>query len=130
MRVRIMGLVLAIVIVIQGTVSAIFLLYQRDAVHSTFDQVIERRLDAAEVRGSAPDPHLRRRIAECREKLPSKPAMALAARLEAAGGEPDATLAARLGMKKNTFLQNFTRARKLLRACLEAQGVDVEGELA
>lgn len=91
---------------------------------------LERRLDAHEVTGGAPDPHLRRLIQDCRDKLPNKPAQALSARLESSGGEPDAALAARLGMKKNTFLQNFTRARKLLRECLEGQGVDLEGELA
>lgn len=78
---------------------------------------------------SAPDPLLRRVIALCREKLPSKPAAALAARLEGAW-QPDLELAATLGMKLNTFLQNVGRARKLLAQCLAAHGVDVEGELA
>ena len=32
-------------------------------------------------------------------------------------------------MRKNTFLQNFTRARKLLRECLERFGVDLKLEL-
>ncbi len=77
----------------------------------------------------APDPLLRRVIALCREKLPSKPAAALAARLEGAW-QPDLELAAMLGMKLNTFLQNVGRARKLLAQCLAAHGVDVEGELA
>ncbi len=34
------------------------------------------------------------------------------ARLAAGGAEPDATLAAGLGMRVNTFLQNFGRARR------------------
>ena len=72
-----------------------------------------------------PDPLLRRLIAECRERLPKKPALALAARLEAAGAEPDERLAARLGMRRNTFLQNFGRARRLLGDCLKRRGVDV-----
>lgn len=78
---------------------------------------------------SPPDPLLRRAIEECRDRLPGKPAEALAARLAAGGAEPDETLAARLGMKKNTFLQNFTRARKLLADCLERRGVRLELEL-
>lgn len=91
---------------------------------------LERRQNAAEVTGSPPDPHLRRLIQECRKSLPTKPGQALSARLESAGGEADLVLAQQLGMKKNTFLQNFTRARKLLKDCLRAQGVDLEGELA
>lgn len=70
-----------------------------------------------------PDPMLRRAIAECRDKLPPKPAQALAARIESGGAEPDETLAARLSMRTNTFLQNFGRARKLLAECLESKGV-------
>jgi RNA polymerase sigma-70 factor (ECF subfamily) len=79
---------------------------------------------------SAPDPLLRRAIEECRSALPQKPAAALAARLEAAGGEPDESLAARIGMRLNTFLQNVGRARKLLAACLQRRGVDWQRELA
>lgn len=74
----------------------------------------------------SPDPLLRRIIALCREKLPGKPAQALAARLEDGGGAEDTVLAARLGMKLNTFLQNFTRARKLLAECLGKNGVRLE----
>jgi RNA polymerase sigma-70 factor (ECF subfamily) len=70
-----------------------------------------------------PDPLLREAIARCRDELPPKPAAALAARLESAGADPDVTLAARLGMQPNTFLQNVTRARKLLADCLERQGI-------
>ena len=77
----------------------------------------------------APDPLLRRAIEECRRRLPDKPAAALEARLASAGGEPDPLLAAQLRMKLNTFLQNVTRAKKLLAACLRAHGVDLE-ELA
>jgi RNA polymerase sigma-70 factor (ECF subfamily) len=76
-----------------------------------------------------PDPHLRAQIAGCRDKLPEKPAQALAARLEDAGGAPDETLAARLGMTLNTFLQNFGRARRFLLECLGRAGVDVDAEL-
>jgi RNA polymerase sigma-70 factor (ECF subfamily) len=76
-------------------------------------------------RPAEPDPLLRRTIAGCRDALPRKPAQALDARLHAAGAEPDAALAARLGMQLNTFLQNFTRARKLLADCLRARGVEL-----
>ncbi len=77
-----------------------------------------------------PDPLLRSVIAKCRERLPNKPAQALDARLTSAGGDPDVVLAEQLGMTKNTFLQNFTRARALLAECLEKNGVDLTAELA
>ncbi len=79
---------------------------------------------------SAPDPLLREQIVRCREKLPPRPKEALAARLDGEGTEPDATLAERLGMEKNTFLQNITRARKLLLECLERAGINIRAELA
>lgn len=76
-----------------------------------------------------PDPLLRDAIGHCSDQLPPKPKRALLARLASHGGEHDATLAARLGMQLNTFLQNFTRARKLLADCLRGRGVDL-GDLA
>ncbi len=76
-----------------------------------------------------PDPALRRAIEGCRERLGGKPSKALDARLEGAG-RPDRDLAATLGMKLNTFLQNVTRARKLLTECLRRRGVDLDMELA
>jgi RNA polymerase sigma factor (sigma-70 family) len=76
-----------------------------------------------------PDPMLRELIVICRDKLPERPAAALQARLDGPW-RPDVELAHELGMKPNTFLQNFTRARKLLAQCLSAHGVDVEVELA
>lgn len=69
------------------------------------------------------DPRLRQAVHDCRERLPRQPARALAARLDAAGAEADRSLAARLGMRLNTFLQNVTRARKLLADCLRRRGV-------
>jgi DNA-directed RNA polymerase specialized sigma24 family protein len=78
---------------------------------------------------SPPDPMLRKVIEGCHDKLPDKPRQALASRLASAGGDDDATLAASLGMRLNTFLQNFTRARRLLAECLEKHGVTVEAEL-
>jgi RNA polymerase sigma-70 factor (ECF subfamily) len=77
------------------------------------------------IQADEPDPLLRSIIQECREKLPAQPARALDARIHSAGAEPDATLAVKLGMKLNTFLQNFTRARKLLADCLRARGVEI-----
>lgn len=74
-----------------------------------------------------PDPMLRQAIALCREKLPGKPALALDARLDCQGAEPDRTLAERMGWRLNTFLQNITRARKLLAECLQRQGIELAG---
>lgn len=76
-----------------------------------------------------PDPLLRQAIVDCRDHLPPKPRQALDARLASAGGSDDADLAASVGMKLNTFLQNFTRARQLLADCLGKKGVDVAQEL-
>jgi RNA polymerase sigma-70 factor (ECF subfamily) len=76
----------------------------------------------------APDPLLRRIIALCRERLPARPAQALMLRLQE-HGRPDRDLAAAAGMKLNTFLQNVTRARKLLADCLARNGVDLTREL-
>lgn len=69
-----------------------------------------------------PDPLLRKAFLECRDRLPGKPSSALTARIEASG-ESDETLASLLGMTPNTFLQNFTRARKLLADCLKRKGI-------
>lgn len=94
---------------------------------SADELTVQIRIDAQHfTQPATPDPLLRRLIALCREKLPGKPAQALAARLEDAGAADDTELAARLGMRLNTFLQNFTRARKLLAECLAKSGVRVE----
>ena len=76
------------------------------------------------------DPILRRAIEECRRRLPRKPALALQARLESGGTEPDDQLAERVGMRRNTFLQNFTRARRFLADCLRKRGIDLTVELS
>jgi RNA polymerase sigma-70 factor (ECF subfamily) len=47
------------------------------------------------------------------------------ARLGSGGGADDATLAASLRMRLNTFLQNVSRARRLLVECLRGRGVEV-----
>ena len=86
-------------------------------------------VELRDVRG-APDPMLRARIEHCRDELPDKPRQALVLRLASGVGESDEALAAQMQMRVNTFLQNFTRARKLLAECLEKHGVDLEAELA
>lgn len=91
-------------------------------------ETLERLLASSELDAPhLPDPLLRRLIAECREKLPRKPAAALMLRLDSAGGEPDESLANRAGMTLNTFLQNFTRARRALAECLKGRGFELEG---
>jgi len=77
-----------------------------------------------------PDPLLRRAIEECRAKLPKNPSRALLARVEAQGTESDSKIAERLGMKLNTLLKNFGRARQFLLECLERRGVHVGRELS
>jgi RNA polymerase sigma-70 factor (ECF subfamily) len=78
----------------------------------------------------AGDPFLRQAIVECHGHLPRKPARALDARLGSAGSERDAVLADRVGMRLNTFLQNITRARRLIAECLHRRGIDLATELA
>jgi len=88
---------------------------------------LEHELAAeAEAQPSAPDPFLREAILECRKKLPRQPGLALEQRLSSGGKQDDAALALQLGMKTNTFLQNYGRARKLLAECLRKRGVDLE----
>jgi DNA-directed RNA polymerase specialized sigma24 family protein len=83
-----------------------------------------RDLEAALTVGpSEPDHMLREAISDCRDKLPPKPRQAFDSRLASAGGHDDVDLAASLGMKLNTFLQNFTRARQLLVDCLKKKGI-------
>ena len=72
-----------------------------------------------------PDPLLRRVLAKCFELLPEQPRRVLQLRL-AGTGDGDAEIAHALGMRLNTFLQNFGRARRLLGECLRKNGVSVE----
>lgn len=72
-----------------------------------------------------PDPILRRQIARCLERLAGPPRRALILRLESAGLRTDRDLAGLARMRVNTFLQNVTRARRLLARCLENAGVKV-----
>ena len=84
-------------------------------------RVVDDAVELA-VEPATPDPLLRTAIADCRDQLPAKPRQALDARF--AGGS-DEELAGTLGMKLNTFLQNFTRARQLLADCLGKKGIAV-----
>jgi len=90
---------------------------------------LEAALAAAERQAAPPDPMLRDAIRACRDKLPARPRQALDARLEDGGGAGDPDLAASLGMRLNTFLQNVTRARQLLAECLRRRGVILDVEL-
>lgn len=95
---------------------------RRIAPTTAYDEALDQ---VADVRAQAtPDPLLRRAVAECRDQLPKKPSEALAMRIFGGESGDDASLAARLGMSLNTFLQNFTRARKLLAECLRKRGVE------
>jgi RNA polymerase sigma-70 factor (ECF subfamily) len=73
-----------------------------------------------------PDPRLRELIRTCLALLPPQPRLAMLARIAARGGEDDRSLARRVQMKLNTFLQNVTRARRLVAECLKSKGVDPE----
>ena len=92
---------------------------------------LERALMMAETYDASreSDPMLRGVLAECHGMLPAKPRQALDARLAGEGGKPDEDLAEALGMRLNTFLQNFTRARRMLAECLKKHGVTLEEEL-
>jgi RNA polymerase sigma factor (sigma-70 family) len=79
---------------------------------------------------SVADPRLARRIEDCLGRLPRQPGRAIAARMESEGTDPDEALAERLGMRTNTFLQNVTRARKLVADCLARHGIDLSEELS
>lgn len=72
------------------------------------------------------DPGLRAAILDCLGKLPRQPGLAIAARLGSMGDESDRTLAERVGMTLNTFLQNIVRARRHLADCLRGHGVSLQ----
>jgi RNA polymerase sigma-70 factor (ECF subfamily) len=100
---------------------------QRPELSSFANELVE---EASSDAPSPPDPLLRELLRECQRRLPKKPASALESRLLFGAREPDRTLARRLHMTTNTFLQNVTRARKLLLECMKKRGVDLEAELA
>jgi RNA polymerase sigma-70 factor (ECF subfamily) len=86
----------------------------------------EPETDAAVAPDPLPDPALRRLILECLDRLPSRPRTALRARLADGHRRPDAEIAERIGMRKNTYLQNISRARPLMEKCLDDHGVRLE----
>jgi len=101
----------------------------RAQFHETLpEEVDEMFLGDRAPRGS--DPFLRRALVECHERLPEQPKRALAERLTRGGSESDLVLAKRVKMQVNTFLQNITRARRLLSECLRKRGIDLSVELA
>lgn len=65
------------------------------------------------------DPFLRDAVARCLDGLPPQPALALQTRIADEGAEADGSLATRCRMTTNTFLQNISRARRLLAECLQ-----------
>jgi DNA-directed RNA polymerase specialized sigma24 family protein len=79
---------------------------------------------------SLPDPRVRQAIDDCRRQLPDRPGIALTGRIENDGQEPDAVLAARLGMRINTFLKNLSRARSFMAECLRRRGIDIALEMS
>jgi DNA-directed RNA polymerase specialized sigma24 family protein len=79
---------------------------------------------------ASPDPMLRARIHECHAALPETNRRVLDARISSEGASSDEVLSAAQGMRLNTFLQNFTRARKLLAECLQRYGIHIAQELS
>jgi RNA polymerase sigma-70 factor (ECF subfamily) len=93
------------------------------------EEDLERALAIAEhadVTESAPDPMLRDVLAKCHSALPEQPRRVMSIRLAFEGGRNDDELASSIGMRLNTFLQNFTRARRMLAECLRRHGVAFE----
>lgn len=96
-------------------------------------EVALARAEQVDFGDRGPDPMLREVLATCRDRLPAQPRAALDARIGSAGSDEsvrsDDDLAVLLGMRLNTFLQNFTRARRLLAECLKKHGVVLGEEL-
>jgi RNA polymerase sigma factor (sigma-70 family) len=93
------------------------------------DDDLERALALSEqvdLSQSGPDPMLREVLMRCHRELPEKPRQAMTTRLAFEGGRTDDELATSIGMRLNTFLQNFTRARRMLAECLKKHGVSFE----
>lgn len=76
-----------------------------------------------------PDPGLRRVVQDCLAALPPQPLKAIRQRLQFGDQLKDTELARRARMTLNTFLQNVTRARRLLRGCLEKRDPLLRGSL-
>ncbi len=85
-----------------------------------------RMAEQVDLTDSGSDPMLREVLARCHSQLPEKPRQAMTIRLAFEGGRTDDELATSIGMRLNTFLQNFTRARRMLAECLKKAGVAFE----
>jgi DNA-directed RNA polymerase specialized sigma24 family protein len=96
----------------------------------TLEHALAGAREAEVAPAELPDERVRAAFARCRERLPAKPRAAIDARLDADGTRDDHALASALAMRTNTFLQNVTRARRLLAECLRRVGIDVGLELA
>jgi RNA polymerase sigma-70 factor (ECF subfamily) len=107
---------------------------RRSRLEPVGEDALERLAAADDIAPPPPDrwrdPLLAGAIADCRRQLPQKPAQALQARLDSEGSEPDERLAARLRMRRNTFVQNVIRARRFLADCLRRRGIDLAVELS
>ncbi|MEZ6036508.1 MAG: RNA polymerase sigma factor [Planctomycetota bacterium] len=90
------------------------------------DELPEPSIEPANV----PDEAVRTAVQRCLAKLPPQPMTAITVRLAGEGRSSDHELASGCQMTTNTFLQNVTRARKLLAECLRRAGVDLNLELA
>ena len=93
------------------------------------EEDLERALAMAEqvdLTERGPDPMLREVLAKCHGQLPEKPRQVIDLRLASEGGRSDDELASMIGMRVNTFLQNFGRARRMLAECLKKHGVVLE----
>jgi RNA polymerase sigma-70 factor (ECF subfamily) len=93
------------------------------------EEDLERALAMAEhvdLGEHGPDPMLREVLAKCHDRLPEKPRQVISIRVASEGGRTDDELASLVGMRVNTFLQNFTRARRMLAECLKKHGIVVE----
>ena len=93
------------------------------------EEDLERALaqaEAVDAGESGRDPLLREVLAKCHDRLPEKPRQVIGIRLSSEGGRSDDELASLVGMRVNTFLQNFTRARRMLADCLKKHGILVE----
>jgi RNA polymerase sigma-70 factor (ECF subfamily) len=100
---------------------------RKTAATPTELETLHRALEAQHLtQPRPPDSFLRAAIVKCRAKLPPQPGAALTARLTQS--DDDSRLAAGVKMTLNTFLQNVTRARKLLAECLKKAGVDLDLE--
>jgi RNA polymerase sigma factor (sigma-70 family) len=103
---------------------AIDVLRKRREILDEGTQSSEEHLVQGEGDWAFPDPLLRTTLQVCYDALPPSPQKIFGIRTSSQGAESDEVLAQLEGMRLNTFLQNFTRARKLLVECLEKKGIN------